>query len=237
MTILELHHAGGNGSVFDRVNSLLVGVSGYPLDLPGRAALRRNPLVTSVAEAIDALVTQALLLLDGHFVVVGHSMGAYLAPHVIARLHSQTRWRCCVFIASSNIAPSRARPLVEADISPMTLSDDAVLAIAQRFGPLPQAILDNEFLRGTALNVMRHDFALCDSVICSPRPLLSCPIDVIAGVDDVYPVDAYADWQLETTGDCRVHVVDGGHFHLVDRPAALAARIHEATTNSTSARR
>jgi pyochelin biosynthetic protein PchC len=234
MTVFALHHAGGNSAVFDRVAEK-VGASTriHSLDLPGRGALRREHALTIVADAVDSLATRAADLLDDEpFIAVGHSMGAYLAQHLIHRLERDTGARCTVLIASSNAAPSAAVPLTSPPAAAISASDDAVIEIAERFSSLPAAVSGNAFLRHAAIEVMRHDFTLCDNLIRHDRPTLRCPVDVVTGTDDVYPVTAFDDWKAETAGACRIFTVPGGHFHPIDHPEGLAHRIqwwHDST--------
>jgi len=171
-----------------------------------------------VGEVLEDLAARCGPIVGEDFVVLGHSMGAYLGLLLLDLLGDR---RCRGVVAMSNAAPSRARRLFET--SPLTADDHDVLAVAERFGALSPQVLADTALRRRTLDLLRADFAVCDSIVERGFPTVDIDIQVMVGSEDVYPADDIAPWPTATRGVAAVHLVPGDHFFVERHPEAVCA--------------
>jgi surfactin synthase thioesterase subunit len=197
------------------------------LELPGRGRRIREPLLEDYA-ALTALLTRelvtALAAIDGPYAIFGHSMGALLAHGIAQRLRTQSVRPPCALLASACAAPS-AREWSLADDS-----DAALISSLRRQGGTREEVFDCPELLEMTLPVLRADYRVCTSfqqvrAQQSQEDLLSMPVHVFGGIEDVVPPAGLRAWQRETSGHFTLDWFSGGHFYLQPQQHALLARI------------
>lgn len=220
MIALAFHHAGGSAAVFKPLERSLQreGTFNRPLrfaavELPGRGRRSCETLFTDVRHVLDDLADRCRPFAHEDFIVLGHSMGAYLGLLLLDLIGD--RW-CKGLVAMSNAAPSCARPMLQT--SALTADDHAILAVAERFGGLPPAILADPVLRARTLGVLRADLAVCDSILERGIPAVKVDIQVMIGSEDVYHPDDISPWTAASHGNTTFHDVPGGHFFVQHHP-------------------
>ena len=211
-------------------------VEPYALCLPGREERinerpveHMEPLLTAMAQALQPL-------LDRPFVLYGHSLGGLLGfelAHTLRRIAGVEPAR---LIVSGRGAPeSPPAPAIG------HLPDAAfVAALNQRYGGIPQAVLNEPELLALFLPVLRGDFRLLEGYSYKARPPLSCPITAVGGAQDsMVTADALHGWRPHTQGALTTHLLEGAHFFIQSHQGrfleVLSAELRR-TPESASAR-
>lgn len=188
----------------------------YAVCLPGREERineppgeRMEPLVASMAQALQPL-------LDRPFVLYGHSLGGLLGFELAHTLRRTVGVEPARLIVSGRGAPgSQPAPAIG------HLPDEQFVAtLTQRYGGIPQAVLNEPELMALFLPVLRADFRVLEGYQQKERDLLSCPITAVGGTQDaMVPPEAIHGWRAHTTGAMSAHFLDGGHFFIQSHQA------------------
>lgn len=188
---------------------------------PGRESRYGEPYApdweTLSREVTDALVSSV----RRPYVLIGHSMGAWLAFDVAARLQRAGRRGPYGLVVSASEPPSdwaawQSRPPFVTD------SDEQLLAWMRDTGQLSPLVLAEPDLRTMAVDLLRADIRVFDSYRYPPGTVLDCDVDVLFGAEDPTADRAAAEgWRELTTGRCRVTELPGGHFYTPDVWAEL----------------
>ncbi|GHF31656.1 thioesterase [Streptomyces mashuensis] len=227
LPLVLLHHAGGSAGVFAPfVKALPAGIEPVPLELPGRGRRWREPLLTTVDEAVDDLV-RAVAGLDGEFAVLGHSLGAYLGLALAARLENDGAVRCTTLFASANAGPVGARLPFEG--SPLATTDEEIFTIAEASGgTVSRQVRDHPVLRGRTADLLRADFSLSETFLRHRRRTVTeARIVVCCGTDDVFTPAQLEQWRYNSAAGAETVRFPGGHFYLEHEGPALARAVAE----------
>ncbi len=181
------------------------------LVLPGREERMNEPALTQMSSLVNALVAALRPHLDLPFVLYGHSMGGLVGYELAHALRERLGVSPAHLIVSARVAPD-----VPVQSALSTLPDaQFVTALNQRYGGIPQILLDEPELLALFIPVMRADLTVVDTYRYQPRELLSCPISAFGGTTDqaVAPAALEA-WSRHTRGPFTMQLVDGGHFFI-----------------------
>ncbi len=213
-------YAGGNARLYQEWAAPLGGeVDLYAVELPGRADRFGEPAFDNLRQLIPVLAGELEPVLGENFAFFGHSMGALIAfelAHELVRrgVHPPRR-----LFVSGRPAPHLTRPQVPRHL----LNDTALVAELRRLGGTPAEVLDNEELLAVVLPVLRKDFAICETYVCSGAAPLPVPIQVFAGVDDGETAQEELEgWACHTGQFLGISKYPGGHFFLHAHAAELA---------------
>lgn len=207
-----LPYAGGGTSQYRPWARLLPpDVETYALCLPGREERiserpieRMEPLLTAMAHALQPL-------LDRPFVLYGHSLGGLLGFELAHTLRRSVGLEPARLIVSGRSAPeSQPAPRIG------HLADaEFIAALNQRYGGIPQAVLNEPELLALFLPVLRGDFRVLESYHYEARPPLSCPITAVSGTQDsMIPAEAIHGWRSHTQAGLSTHFLEGAHFFI-----------------------
>ncbi|MBD1589977.1 alpha/beta fold hydrolase [Pseudomonas typographi] len=181
-----------------------------PVELPGHGRRGDEPLQVDMPSLAASLAYELAPLIDGPYLMLGHSVGAVVALEVAHALVALGIEPPSALIAVASTAPSRrdGKP----DAQPM--SDAELIAQMRRLDGTPQAVLDDPELLAMVLPVLRADFLLGDRYQPPCRGPLPCALHVFGGREDSVAVSALAAWEAECSGPFQLEMCAGGHFFL-----------------------
>lgn len=196
-----------------------------PALLPGREFRVREPAYMQFDKLVDVLAREIVPFLDRPFAFFGHSMGAFLGFELARRLRAEHGVEPEHLFVSGRRGPqiSRRDPYIH------DMPDADFVAEIERMNGTPREILEHRELMEILMPMLRADFAVCYSHTYAPGELLRCPITVLGGTgDETTSSDDLEAWCDETTGDCRVVMLEGDHFFINQQQAAILPIITKA---------
>jgi medium-chain acyl-[acyl-carrier-protein] hydrolase len=190
-----------------------------PVELPGRAARLDETPLTSMSELMDRLDHALKPLMGVPFGFFGHSVGAWMAYEAARQLLSVDGRAAVHLFVSARGSPNSA----SADHPPARLrSDRDLLAILDRFGGTPAAVMQRPELIAVLLPALRADLAVVEGYGVDPPDPIACPITAFGGADDLLHSGSLQSWRDFTRGKFRICIFPGGHFYFSSAAAALA---------------
>jgi medium-chain acyl-[acyl-carrier-protein] hydrolase len=179
--------------------------------LPGRESRIREPFCRSAVEAAELAAGELAALTDLPLALFGHSMGAIIAFEIARRLR-QIGMLPVMLAVSGWRAPSLPGPLPRLAHLPV---DEFALAIQDRFGAVPRAVLEDRELLSLLIPTLRADVGLVEQYGYRGDLPLSCPIAAYGGDADPHATESdLRQWGRETSGAHHVRMFRGGHFFI-----------------------
>ena len=202
-------HGGGGASQFRQWKAELAPrIEVVPVQMPGRESRFTEPLMTSAAAVVAAIVEPLSIYAREPFALFGHSMGALLAYETAVALTDRG-------LAPAHLFASGHHPPHLPSMAP-ALHGSADQEFAERlaeFGGIPAELFDDPGMMDCLMPRFRADFELCETYRHSPRSPIPVPITVLAGREDpAVDVSELGRWGELTTEGVDVHILDGGHF-------------------------
>lgn len=208
-----LPYAGGGSALFHRWRSALPpGIDLVPLTLPGHdGRLGESPRSDLCALARE-LADDLRPAIDRPYVLVGHSLGAWLAFELARELRRRRRRLPELLVAAAARPPDT--PLPESPVS--ALPDDELLAtVDERYGGIPPAIRDCAELLQMLMPALRADLQMVETYSYTHEPALEVDTLALGGVDDpAVSATQLNGWRRHTSRGCSVRLFPGDHFFL-----------------------
>lgn len=192
-----------------------------PVELPGHGHRSDEPLQVDMPSLAATLADELASLIDGPYLMLGHSVGGVVALEVAHALTARGLEAPSALITVASTAPSQRAGNPQAQ----PMSDAELVAELQRLDGTPQVVLDDPELLAMVLPVLRADFLLGERHRPSCREPLPCALHVFGGRDDSIAVGALAAWEMECTGPFRMEMCAGGHFFLHRQRADFLRRL------------
>ncbi|MDP7041203.1 MAG: alpha/beta fold hydrolase [Gammaproteobacteria bacterium] len=102
------------------------------------------------------------------------------------------------------------------------LPDEELIDEIRNFGVMTDAVADHQELVDLVLPVLRADCVAHETYEYSEEPSFDFPIWVYGGMGDDTMERARLDaWAAHTAGESSVHMINGGHLFVDDRPELL----------------
>lgn len=200
------------------------------MQYPGRGTLSADPFAPTI-EALAEIVDRDLVTaeLEDPIVILGHSMGAFVAYETALRLESRGAAVARLIVAGA--APPDETWRRNANEPPLhERSDDELLGALLDGGGLSTAALGHRDLVELNLKLVRRDSEIWWRYVERGRrsSRVRCDILALGGRDDDTTAGgALQLWARQTTGLCRTAEFPGGHFFLDGAGAAVAAVIDD----------
>lgn len=204
-------YAGGSATTYYPWAALLdPEVELVAIQPPGRSGRINETAYCDMQPLVDSLIENIVPLLNVPFIFFGHSLGSRVAYELATRLKARQLPTPTHFFASGSRAPHIA--VEEKQL--YKLPDEKFISELQRLNGTPEAVLQNQELMQLFLPLLRADFQIADTYV-SDKVVLSCPITILAGTEDVdiKPVQLES-WKELTSCAGEVHYVPGDHFFI-----------------------
>lgn len=196
-----------------------------PALLPGREFKVREPAYTRVEALVETLAREIFPFLDKPFAFFGHSMGAIISFELARYLRAERRVEPDHLFISGRRSPRvpRRDPYIH------DLPEAEFFAEIERLNGTPREVIEHKELMEILSPMLRADFAVCNTHTYVPGEPLRCPITVLGGThDDTTSREEVEAWCAETTGSCKVHMLEGDHFFINQQHAAILQIIQRA---------
>ena len=146
-------------------------------------------------------------LLDRPFAFFGHSLGGLFAFECTRMINDLgLRRPDHLFIGS---CPAPSLPIEKFSDQ----SDDILITHLKEMDHSQKNVLDNPRFRELILRILRADLEVRESYHYLDNPKIDTPITVFIAPDDAYvPLDTVRHWKNQTTADCNIKKLSGGHF-------------------------
>jgi medium-chain acyl-[acyl-carrier-protein] hydrolase len=183
-------------------------------------------IAEKIADEISSFMDLPLLLF-------GYSLGAIIAYETskILLQNGGSAPSALIVAAAQAAHLPRTRPPIS------TLSHDAFIEKLRSYKGTPEVIFQDTAVLDHFIPTLRTDFAAAENYRFSPSRPLPCHIAAIAGdSDELVDTAKITPWRLHTSGSFSMHVVNGSHFFLKERPhevCAIIQRVAEQFHNAS----
>jgi surfactin synthase thioesterase subunit len=169
-------------------------------------------LQTLVDSLVDRLVRDEML--DGPFVLLGHSMGAWLAFEVARTLRRRNLQMPELLVVTAARPPATPAPANPWHRLP---DEELVTKVDSRYGGIPAAVRNNPEALRLLLPALRADLQMVETYQFHQEPPLDIDILAMGGTDDpAVSVTQLNDWRRLTSAGFSVRLFPGGHFFLFE---------------------
>jgi surfactin synthase thioesterase subunit len=213
---LFLPPAGATLALLRNIVDAAPGVEVWGVEYPGREARIVDPLPSTLAELVEQ-VGQELAETCGprgvaRLVLVGFSMGAFVALELAWRMHALSGAAPAALVVVGAVAPHRRVP------GRYTRTDDDTLTrLLDRDGLAP-GLRESQETWDYVLELLRGDLRLVSRYQGPVFTRVPCPVAAFRGADDpglAFVDDATGAWRSWTDGAFTARVVPGGHLGLL----------------------
>ncbi|OPF84596.1 thioesterase [Streptomyces antioxidans] len=188
---------------------------------PGREGRYIEPFAADWSALVeDALTAVRSVAARRPYVLLGHSMGAWVGFDLTCRLEAGAGTPPRGLVVSGADSPTRwverarrSRSAAGPDERPLSeMTDEQLLTWMSTVGQLAPEVLAEPELCAMALEVFRADLRLSDGYRYREGVTVRTPLQVLYGTDDdlAAPADS---WRPLAAGRFRANELPGGHFY------------------------
>ncbi|MGO4294460.1 thioesterase II family protein [Chitinophaga sp. RAB17] len=220
-----LHFAGGNCYSFQELASLLKDFEVISLELPGRGRRIGESLLRDFDLAALDFYNQIIKRVTSpHFLIYGHSMGAFLGLTVSGMLEKAGRPPAYLFVSGN------AGPGVQIRKKRYELASEAFVQELLDMGGAPEEFIKDKELFDFFEPILRADFEIVEKNEIKIEPAISAPLYAIMGSEEEY-VEQIANWRHFTRSKFNCEIMEGGHFFIHKHPEKIAGIIRDSYRN------
>jgi medium-chain acyl-[acyl-carrier-protein] hydrolase len=211
LRVFGLPHAGGGASLFRRwPEDLPAGVEVVGIQLPGRENRWKEAAISNMRELIERLAPLMEPLLSSPYVLFGHSMGSIVGFELAREFRRRSLPQPSHLFVSARRAPHL--PEFRGRIAHRD-EREFVTLIHQRYGGIPQQVMDDPDLLRLFVPALRADIQVIETYRYSLEEPFSFPLTVFGGEEDTsVTVQQLNAWRSLTNGPFRLELLPGGHF-------------------------
>jgi medium-chain acyl-[acyl-carrier-protein] hydrolase len=219
MRLICLPSAGGGASRYrEWPNYLPDDMEVVSIQLPGREDRFGEPTIDSMELLTGQLLDGLAGWLDRPFALFGHSMGAFIAFELAAKLRPLGLEPVHFFAAGCRAPHLPATWPTDRHVLP----DYDFIGVLRDLNGVPRELLENTEWMDLMLPALRGDFKLVETYRYRPKAPLRCPLSVFGGLQDKEVTrEGLEAWVHHTTGPFEVHVLPGDHFFVGSSRSAL----------------
>ncbi|MDE1477850.1 alpha/beta fold hydrolase [Xenorhabdus bovienii] len=210
--LVMFHHAGGNAaSMSEFAKGFIDDFNVIQLEMPGRGRRRQESLLYHADQVIEDFASR--IPTQGKIILLGHSLGAYIAYLMAAYCRVQSHQRQIILVAISN-SPIHCRQRFSYLNSGET-THQQLLQFAKFADQLPDWLRQDPLLLQQFLQVLEADLNVANSINpAQSAPLDNIPLLVIYGTNDPLLPTPPLRWQECTRQAFHLIKLPGGHFIL-----------------------
>jgi surfactin synthase thioesterase subunit len=203
-----------------------------PVELPGRGMRMKEMLLENMDEVVDGVVNAltSTFLAKGYtspIVVLGHSMGSWVAFETVRKLENRHQNNIMCLITSGVRSPRLSGVANDIDSTAMhTLDDEEFwVKMEERYGKNKE--LEHPSVRKFMYPILKADFSIAETYSPEFDACVSCPLFVSGGKADVrYTRDMLDAWVPCTKSAlCDIQMFDGGHSYLFSMDESCQSHI------------
>jgi surfactin synthase thioesterase subunit len=214
-------YAGGNSSAFRTwPEALPAEVELVAIELPGRQARSREPLMDRLSPLVAAMTDAVAGAIAPPFAIFGHSLGAQVGLGFAHELRRRQLPGPVHLFASAKRAPQLP------ERAPMrSLPDPELVDALRAMGGIPDGVLADAELMAYFLPILRADIAISETADVAGEPPLACPITALGGIADERAMpEEIEPWRELTSAGFERVLFPGGHFFIqTERADVLTA--------------
>ncbi len=210
--IFMFHSMGAGASMFnDFLYDAPDGTDVYAVQLPGRENRKDEELYTDFGKLLDDMESAMLPLLDGDFVIYGHSFGGIIAFEITRRLRKKHGKEPLHFFSSATMAPQMTITWKNRDV----LKQSAISSNSeQKLIGLMTYIDDLDYVK-KILPILRLDMALLVDYDFEEQEKFDFPITVFSAIEDEVTLpEEMEPWKEHTKANFRQELVHGDHWFV-----------------------
>jgi medium-chain acyl-[acyl-carrier-protein] hydrolase len=229
MRLFCFPYAGGSAQIFqDWCDSLPAEIEVIGIQYPGRGSRFIDPLISSTADMVSAILPQIMPVLDKPFVFFGHSNGALVSFELARALQAKgVRQQTHHFLSAKRAIhlPYTRKPMCN-------LPDDEFVVELENLGGTPTEILAQKELMELFMPILRADFSLSETFSYPQGDKLQCEATLMYGEqDEDVPTADVMSWQDLIESKVSSKSFSGGHFFVNSQKEEVLSFLNERLTS------
>lgn len=195
----------------------------FTVELPGRGDRYREPMCSSMEEAVEDVYRSVNRYLDPPYAIFGHSMGSSLTYELFHKL-KQTGHPLPVHLFFSGMNP----PHINCDdVLLYNLPNELLMEELLKLGGTVKDLFTSKKLLERYLPMIRNDLRILETKEDNKRPRpLDCNMTVLYGNKDYSMKGCLDEWKRYTKYECNIVGFDGGHFFIFEKQKEVVKLIN-----------
>lgn len=209
-----LSYAGGSGGFYNELQNYLdPSIKLFPLEYKGRGRRFSEAAYRDFQEMALDMYDQLLSNLDSsqNFMILGHSMGGFLAYVISGMLENEGYYPSHIFLSGC----SSPKYKIIGNLKTKNMTDEQFVSFIKSFGGIDPIVLEKKEYLEFFLPNIRNDFRVIEEMDNSKYIYrLKSPVTLINGNRDYPDESELIDWK-DFCDDLRgIEFFEGDHFYM-----------------------